>query len=199
MSPDPLELLWRSAANQPTVTEMENHRAVFASTLSRRLHRFTVAISIAGVVLAAMTGAMLLGMLRSGAPALAGEWALVALLVPPWIGFVLFVRRHRRLRDQHPDYSRSIAEALGGTLAETRFAQARLRTIALLHGLSLPLLGLAVHQLWAAGRATSGEAISLAAVLAGLLGGTGVALAYRYFGQLRRRERALQELLASYG
>jgi hypothetical protein len=199
MTPDPLDALWRSDANEPTAAQMEIHRAAFARALASRFRRFAVAMSIAAVGLAAVTGALLLPLLRSEAVGRAEALGLAALLLLPWIALTLFVRRHLRLRDEHPDYSRSIADGLRAALADNHFARARVRTIGILHAVSLPLLGLAVLRLREAGRTTTAEAISMAALLALLLVATGVALGIRYFAHLKPRERRLQELLASYG
>lgn len=198
MTPDPLETLWRSAANQPTAAQMEIHRAAFARAFAARFRRFAVAMSIAAVVLAAATIALLLPLLQSETVGRAETLGLAALLLLPWIALTLFVRRQLRLRDEHPDYARSIADGLRAALADNHFARARLRTIAILHAVSLPLLGLAVFRLREAGRATTTEAISLVAVLAVLLVATGVVLGVRYFAHLKPRERRLRELLASY-
>ena len=198
MKPDSLEMLWHSAPNQPNPSAMETHRAAFAVALARRRSRFTVAMSVVSAVLATLTVAFLRALLLASPTDRVGGWVLVILLAFPWVAFVLFVRRHLRLRDEHPDYSGSIADAIGSAMAENRFAQARLRTIALLHAASLPLLGFGVHQLWAAGKATTDEATSLAAVLAVFLVVTGGGLAYRYFALLRPRDKALEKLLASY-
>lgn len=194
----PIEALWRSSANQPTPAEMERQIAALARGLAWRSRRFLLAMSVAALSLAALTVALLSALVRAESVGRVAAAGLVALLLLPWTALTLFVRHRLRLRDRHPDYSRSTADILGALLAETRVAQARVRTVALLHSISLPLLGSAVYQLWSGGKATGSEAASLATVLAILLTTTGGVLAYRYFGQLRPRARALQELLASY-
>jgi Na+/proline symporter len=198
MNTDPLETLWRSDANGPAAAEMERQRGLLASGIARRTRRFALAMSAAALGLACLTTALLMAL--SGDESIKGAEAsgLVGLLLLPWVALALFVRRRRKLHDQHPDYSRSTADILRALVAETRFARARVRTIALLHAISLPLLGGAVYQLWSGGRATASEAASLATVLTALLTTTGGVLAYRYFGQLGPRERALQEVLATY-
>lgn len=198
MTADPLDALWRSAANQPTAAEMEVHRAAFARALASRFRWFAVAMSIAAVALATASGALLLPLVRSATVDRAEALGLAALLLLPWIALTLFVRRHVRLRDEHPDYSRSIADGLRAALAHNQFARARLRTIAILHAVSLPLLGLAVLRLHEAGKATTAESFSMAAVLALLLVATGVVLGVRYFAHLKPRERQLRALLESY-
>lgn len=198
MNSDPIETLWRSAANQPTPAEMERQLAVLALSIERRSRRFVLAMSVVALSLAGVTVALLSALFRAEPVGRIAAAGLVALLLLPWAALTLFIRRRLRLKDQHPDYSRSTADILGALLAETRVVQARVRTIALLHSISLPLLASAVYQLWSGGKATGSEVASLATVLAILLTTTGGGLAYRYFGLLRPRERALLDLLASY-
>jgi hypothetical protein len=184
------ERAWRSPAHRPTPERLEAERRRFARALERRARSFTLAMAGLGLLLAGMTVVLALS-----PPA---EWALWPLLAPPWVALLLFVRRHRQRERQHPDYDASIADTLRALAAETRAAAARLRTIAVLHAVSLPVLGLSVHQLASAGKLAPHELPSLLATLAALLLTTAGALVLYHHRTLRSRKRQLEALLAEY-
>jgi hypothetical protein len=184
------ERAWRSPAHTLPPERLEAERRRFARALERRGRRFQLAMAGLALLLSAMTAVLALS-----SPA---EWALWPLLAPPWVALLIFGRRHRQRERQHPDYDASIVDTLRALAAETHAAAARLRTIAVLHAVSLPVLGFAVHQLTSAGKLAPHELPSLVAALAALLLTTAGALVLYHRRALRPRQRQLEALLAEY-
>lgn len=195
---DALDSLWRSPANQ-SADSLAAAKGAFAGRVRSDRRRFALVLLITGSILVLATGTLVAGLLDQ--PLTLASSTLCVLLVPPWIAFAFFLRGHSRHRPGFAattDPDAPIGESLHSLLDLTRRAQTRVRTIALLHSVSLPILMLAVRQLRDTGRINGGELQSLALVLALLLGSTAVGLSVRYFSILRPRERALRSLLASY-
>jgi hypothetical protein len=198
MTHDPIDVLWQSPANSVPPAELERLRPALAARLRRERRRLAALLAIAGGALLVLTVGLALGLFGSESGDRPIGAATALLLGPPWIAFVLFVRRLLRGRELARESDRSIREALEATLAATHSAEARARTIAFLHLASLPVLVLAVRDLRLTGKVAADELLSLAAVLSLLLLATGALLLHHYFRRLKPRSRQLEALLAEY-
>lgn len=198
MTKDPIDVLWQSSAHSVPPVELERLRPALVAGLRRERRRLAALLAIAGGALLVLTVVLAAGLFGAGNGDRPFGAATALLLAPPWIAFLLFVRRQLRGRDLARHSDRSIREALAAASAETRSALVRVRTIALLHLASLPILGFAVRELRLAGKVAADELVSLATVLALLLLATGALLLHHYFRRLKPRSRRLEELLAAY-
>ena len=195
---DPFEIvenLWRSDANR-SADNLNAQRQILARRLRFARRRFVLGLSLAAGVLAAATVALALGLpIERGGPS---NIVLLGAARRSVAGVRPLPSRTPAAPPRASDPERSLADSLRALLDHNRRAQTRVRTIALLHLASVPLLAIAVRQLEQGGKVEASEVGSLATVLALLLVTTWAVLAYRYFAELRPRERALRSVLAGY-
>lgn len=124
------------------------------------------------------------------------EWGLLPLLTVPWFFAFHFLRRFLKPIAPITRGEMSIAESFRAALLSNREQQAHLKLVGVLYAIIVPLLALAMRQLYLAGKLSGNELISMTVgfgvVL--LLGGAGVAA--RYFGRIRPQQRRLEASLA---
>ena len=191
-----LDRLWHSTGNSPTAHELDSLRPRLLDRLRRDRRLLALRLAAAGAALALLSVVWLLS--RSSDPSQGPGWATALLLAPPWVAFALFVRRLLRAGGRVAAAAGTIREALVAALEETRAALARVRTVAILHVVSLPILVLALRELASAGKVSPAELRSLALVLGGILAATGALLLHRAVARLSPRARRLAALLADY-
>ena len=144
---------------------------------------------------------MLLASLTAGLilrPISDNDSVLAVLLALAWLALVLFVRAEWRFRRGHRSSEPSIRQGLLAHLERNRLARRRLRTLAILHTLSLPLWFLGIQQLQENGRVAAAQMPSLIAVFAVLLGATGLGFAIHLVRHLRPEKENLEALLRGY-
>lgn len=193
---DLLDRLWHSAGNSPKTHELEALRPRLLDRLRRDRRLLALRLAAAGAALALLSVVGLLSL--SGDSSEGPGWATALLLAPPWVAFALFVRRLLRTGDRVAAAAGTIREALAAALAETRAGLARIRTVAVLHVVALPILALALRELVSAGKVSPSELRSLALVLGGILAATGAVLLHQAVARLSPRARRLAALLADY-
>lgn len=214
-----LEQVWRSPRNRPTAAQVEEMKLKFTDELRRRRRGLVMFLSVIIGVLAVLTGRMLWVVIAAngagGAEGAAGgaaggvggtgaqidvgrEWGALVLLVLPWSAVFFFMREHLRQRRRHAQVPDSIRASLSALIDENRFARARLKWVAVLHGALLILLPLVVYQLRAVGKA--GDEVLVPAFVLWPLISVGILLAMRYHDRrkLVPRQRELEAMLRSY-
>ncbi len=201
MNLDDIEHAWHSPHNRPASDQLERDRLIFMNTLRRRNRGFMVGMTLVFVWLTWIT-VRLLWFLMWPDPAkdridFTREWAVVAFLMLPWLGAVFMVRQHRRLRTRHPGVNGSIADNLKALVNQSRGAEARLRSILLLHLVGIPLMALCVWQIRAVGKARPHELNSMVGLFVSVIAISVAGLAYSLYNA-RRERRRLEALVSGY-
>ena len=111
---------------------------------------------------------------------------------------ILFVHRYLQHRRRHPDYERSIANALQAARDENRTSLARTAGILRLQAMCVPLLALCLWQLHANGLAKEHEVWSMA-----LFFGVSLTISASWTGlfclnQLKKEGTRIGEMMKSY-
>jgi hypothetical protein len=202
MNFDEIESVWRSPHNQPSATELEQHKMKLVTELRRR-HRASLGLLwITALPLLFITFKIVQHALwpdPSHTPMdWEREWAVLPFLALPWLGWFIMLRLYLRHHRRHPDYDRSISESVAASLDENRTERARYKVLIGLLAGSIPLLLIVVQQLRAVGKA--GDEILLPAFV---IWPAYVALMVAWFGwyyfrRLLPRKRRLEELAQSY-
>lgn len=201
MNLNEIEAVWRSSHNQPDPRQTERERSEFVATLRKRDRGFVVGMTLIFTWLVVITG-RLLWILVSPDPVrdridLTREWAVIPFLLLPWIGAIVFVRQHRQRRYRHQEVTGSIVESLRALVDQSRGAEARMRSMLLLHLMGVPLLALCIAQIRAVGKARPHEVSSMIVVFALCIAVSTACLTWVLFSN-RRETRRLQALLAAY-
>lgn len=202
MNLDDIESVWRSPHNQPSATELEQHKMKLVSELQCRRRASRGLLWISAVPLLFITIMIVKHALwpdpRHTPMNWEREWAVLPLLTLPWLGWFMMLRLFLRHQRSHPDYERSISASVAASLDENRTERTRYHVLAGLLIGSIPMLLLVVQQLRAVGKA--GDEILLPAMViwpAYVL----VMVAWfgwYYFRQLLPRKRQLEELARAY-
>jgi hypothetical protein len=202
MNFDEIESVWRSPHNQPSATELEQHRMKLVTELRRR-HRASLGLLwITALPLLFITFKIVQHALwpdPSHTPMdWEREWAVLPFLALPGLGWFIMLRLFFRLQRRLPDYDRSISESVEASLDENRTERTRYKVLIGLLAGCIPLLLFVVQQLRAVGKA--GDEILLPAFV---IWPAYVALMVAWFGwyyfrRLLPRKRRLEELARSY-
>jgi len=201
MNLNEIEAVWRSSHNQPDPRQTERERSEFVATLRKRDRGFFVGMILIFTWLVVLTG-RLLWVLVSPDPVrdridFTREWAVILFLLLPWIAAIVFVRQHRERQSRYQEYTGSIAESLRALVDQSRGAEARMRSMLLLHLVGVPLLALSIAQILAVGKARPQEVSSMIVVFALCIAVSTACLTWALFRN-RRETRRLQALLAAY-
>lgn len=196
MSYDDIQNLWQSPGNRPSPAEQERERARLVDTLRRQHRAFRRRLGLA-VGWLAVSLVILAGQVLSGRPfSVAREWAVLPLMVLPWVAAVLFIRRQLRHQRAHAGFEDSVSRTVRALLDANHAAQQRARIMQILLALSAPIMAACIWQLQAVGKTRPQEAASLATVMAVLIAGS-FAGTWWHARRLRPEERRLAGLLAA--
>lgn len=196
MSLDGFTAAWGSPANRPEPDHLVRLAQELLGHLATRARRLALVLTVSAAVLLTLTGALAVRLFAEGG---GEDWALAPLLAPAWLAFGLVLRRFLRHRRAHPATDGPLVALVRAAESENRMARSRVRTIAILHLVSLPALALGVSNLTATGRVRPHELASLVAVLGGLVVVSLIGLFLYDWHELTPRERHLRALVASYG
>jgi len=202
MNFEEIESVWRSPHNQPTATELEQHKMKLVAELQRRRRASRGLLWIALLPLCFITFKIVRHALWPDAAHTSihweREWAVLPFLALPWLGWFLMLRLHLRHQRRHPDYDRAISASVAASLDENRTERVRCQIIVGLLAGSIPLLLLIVQQLRAAGKA--GDEILLPAFVLwpAYVAAMAAWFGWHYFRRLLPRKRQLEELAESY-
>jgi hypothetical protein len=195
MSYDEMKDLWKSPANRPTPSETEQHRETLVRSLRREHRGFCMRLGIAMAMLLVPVVRLAWFIVEGGAFALTREWAVLLLLLIPWVGALMFIRRHLQHRRAHAGFEQSVSRAVRALLDANHAAQQRGRVIQGLLALSAPVMALCIWQLQVVGKARPHEAASLATVMAIIIAASFGGI-YWEIRRLRPEERRLAALVS---
>jgi len=123
------------------------------------------------------------------------EWGLFPLLFVPWGFAVHFLRRYLKPVTPVTCGETTIVDSLRAALVANRETRSHLKLVGILYAIMIPLLAVAMRQLYTVGKVSERELISMViffgAVL--LLGGAGIAA--RYFARVLPQKKQLDALL----
>ena len=123
------------------------------------------------------------------------EWVLLPLLVVPWFFAFHFLRRYLKPVAPMMRGEVSIFDSLRAALSSIRETQSRLKLVGVLYAIMVPLLALAMRQLYVVGKASPRELTSMGILFGGVLVVGGAVMAARYFGRLLPQRKQLEELI----
>lgn len=196
MNSEWIDAVWGSPANRPAPDQLDRLARELVTHLGFCARRLALVLVLSGSVLLTLTAVLVYRLITAGG---GEDWALAPLLAPAWLAFGLALRRALRQHIEHPASQSSLAQVIRAAENETRAARTRVRTIAILHLVSLPALALGVANLVATGRLRPHELTSLVAVLGGLVVAALIGLWLYDRRELAPRERQLRALGESYG
>jgi len=124
------------------------------------------------------------------------EWALLPLLIVPWLFTMHFLRRHLKPIAPVARGELSVTDSFRAALSSNRMEQSHLKLVGALFAVMIPLVALSMRQLQAAGKVSSRELMSMAIFFGGVLLISGAGVAARYFGRVLPQQRRLNALLA---
>jgi len=197
MSTDDLHRAWKSPANRPSPEASARERAAFVLLLQREHRSFRFWVIRAFSLLTVITIGLGVSVAGKGSFDVRGEWAALLLLALPWVGAILFLRRHLQHRRAHPDYDQSVAHSVRALLDANRAAQQRSRLLLGLFALMAPVLAVSIWQLQQVGKARPHEAASLATFMAVVMVLSALG-AYAQSRRLRPEEKRLTELVDEF-
>lgn len=202
MNFEDIESVWRSPHNQPSATELGQHKMKLVAALRRR-HRASRGLLWLTLIPLLFLTTLIVRQVFWPDPALdqadlGREWAVIPLFALPWAGWFVMLRLYLRHQRRHPDYDRSISASVAASLDENRTERTRHKVIAGLLLASVPLIILIAHQLRAVGKA--GHEILLPAYV---IWPAYVALmvawfGWHYFRRLLPKQSQLEALARSY-
>jgi hypothetical protein len=202
MNFEQIKSMWRSPHNQPSATELEQHKMKLVTELKRRHRASRGLLGITALPLLFITYKITRHFLSPDPTHTPvdweREWAVLPFLVLPWLGWFVMLRLYLRHQRRHPDYEGSIRASVAASLDENRTERIRYGVLAGMLFASIPLLMVVVHQLRAVGKA--GDEILLPAFV---IWPAYVAMlvpwfGWHYFRRLLPRKRQLEELAQSY-
>jgi hypothetical protein len=202
MNFDDIESVWRSPHNQPSASELEQHRMKLVTELQRRHRASRGLLGITALPLLFITFMIVRHALWPD-PAHTPmnwerEWAVLPFVTLPWLGWFIMLRLHLRHQRRHPDYDRSISASVAASLDENRTERTRYQVVVGVLLASVPLLLIIVQQLRAVGKAGDEILIPAFVIYPGYVLAVVVWAAVHYRRKLLPRKRELEALLASY-
>lgn len=195
--PDLLQL-WSSPANRPSRADIDAQKECLARALTRRRRAFFALMTPPAVALTLVTGILFRRLFVAGADELAREWAAPALLLATWTTFFVFIRSFRAHSRNHADYGLSVAASLRGLLDHTLRARRRTTWLLWSHLAGLPVLGLALRQLFAAEKMAPREFFSALTFFGAVIATSIIGLLLFRSLRLRPEELRLRALLRAY-
>jgi hypothetical protein len=189
---------WASPHNRQSPAEIEAHKNTLATALARRRRGFLAFIVPPLVALIAFTALFAWRVTGGDLVVYGPDMAVPLLLVLPWAAIIYFLRRHGAHLSRHPDYRSSLVAALRALLDDNRQARARVKTMILMHLVSMPLLAFAVRQLADAGKVRAHELRSMIVFFGTVIVVALVGLLLFHLRKLRPEQDRLQALLRSY-
>lgn len=190
---DPLTELWGSPENQPTTATADRLASVFVTRMHARRRFQTVWLAWTVVAMLATTG--LAGVqLAHGRVHGDGILALTALIAAPWLATVWLVRHWRLGSASTPSPNAPLRETILVARQANRAARLRLRVVAGLIFIMLPLLAVAIAHLHEVGKLATHEAWSMGVVFGAALATSLVVMAWRDRSRLAPESRQLDAL-----
>jgi hypothetical protein len=198
MNLDELQTIWNSTMNGLRTEQSAEMITRFNATLRRRRRRELAWLAWTFFVLTVLTA--LAGWIVFGTDKvmLSAEWAVIPLLLIPWIFACVFLRRFLRQTAGQTHGDRTILDSLKAAFSANRAERTKLKTVGVMYLVALPLLALSIRQLHLAGKVSGHELVSMVAFLGGALALSAGALLAKYWLSLVPQERKLKGLLIQF-
>jgi hypothetical protein len=197
MNFDELQPDWNSPRNNLPTGQQRALVETFSRQMIRRRRFQTFWLIHTFVWLTLITGLAIV-MIATGKTSLAQEWGLFPLLIVPWAFAIHMLRRHRKPAAPATRGELPVSDSLSAALDSNQTAQSQSKRVGALYLVLTPLLGLAMQQLYAAGKVSSRELTSMSVFFGATLLFCGAVIAVRYFGRLRPQQRQLEDLLQQF-
>ncbi|HMJ90297.1 MAG TPA: hypothetical protein VK530_10795 [Candidatus Acidoferrum sp.] len=195
MNMDEMQSAWNSPRNNLPTGEQRRLAEQFTRQMVRR-RRFQALWLINTFALLTIATALAARAVATGKAELAQEWALLPLLIAPWMFAIHFLRRHLKPGSPAPRGEVSVADSFRAALSSNRREQSHLKAVGVLFAIVIPLLAVSMQQLHAVGKASTRELTSMAVFFGGVLLLSSAGIAARYFGRVMPQQKRLSALLA---
>jgi hypothetical protein len=198
MNLDEMNTVWNSSRNRPSDAEQQQRARRFTRQLIRRRRFQAIWLTNTFVWLTLVT--LWLGQaMVAGKFSFAQEWAVLPLVIAPWLVALHFLRRYLKPVSPLPDGNTTMADSLRAALTSNQTERAHLKLVATLLAGLIPFVAVAVHQLHAVGKVSPREQACMALFFGGALAAGMLGVAVRYFGRLTPQARSLNALLSEMG
>lgn len=195
-----LERAWNGPANTPSEAAGAYVVGEMMETLRRRRQATTRFTGFVGMVLVFWAAMIVWKVSVDPFPFdVSREWAIIPLILLPWIGLFLIKRRQRRHLAAHPDPYASTAATLRALLDENLTARRRLVITSGLMLAGLAIVAVALNQLVAVGKMTPENVFQASIGFGGLMAVIAAYKAWHYLRVLRPEGERLKRLLIDYG
>jgi hypothetical protein len=195
MNSNEMQNVWNSPFNNLSPHQQEQLAGQFVRQMNRR-RRFQSIWLITTFAWLTIITLMAFWTVGVGQTKLTREWALLPLLIVPWVFAVYFLRSYLKSSAQPSQGAVPIIDSLRAALASNLNHQWRLKIVGGLYVLLIPALALAMRQLQAAGKVSGHELTSMAVLFGGALVISAAAIAALFFGRLAPQQKRLEVLLA---
>jgi hypothetical protein len=195
MNLNEMQNVWNSPRNNLPTEAQLRVADQFARQMIRR-RRFQSLWLINTFVWLTLITMLAVRMLAIGQTTPGQEWGLFPLLLVPWGFAIHFLRRYLKpvlpiTRGETP-----IVDSLRAALASNQETRSHLKLVGVLYVIMIPLLALAMRQLYAGGKVSERELVSMAVFFGVVLLVGGIGIAARYFVHLQPQQKRLTALLA---
>ncbi|HTI99701.1 MAG TPA: hypothetical protein VL527_12540 [Dongiaceae bacterium] len=133
----------------------------------------------------------------TGKTRLAHEWGLLPLLLIPWAFAIHFLRWFLRAALPTTPGELPVTESLRLALVSNQAQQTHLKLVAGLFAIMIPVLAMTLCQLYAVGKVSANDMVSMTVFFGAVLGLSAAGIAVRYFARLLPQQRQLKTLLAA--
>ncbi len=195
MNLDEVQSTWNSPRNNLPTAEQQRLAGQFTRQMIRRRRFQTIWLVHTFFALTIITvlavRAIALGKADPGE-----EWGLFPLLMVPWLFAFHFLRRHLKPVSPVSRGESSIMDSVRAALDSNRSERSRLKVVAALFAIMIPLLAVSMNQLLASGKVSSRELTSMAVFFGGTLLLSAAGIVVRIFGRVLPQQRQLDAVLA---
>ena len=195
MNLDEIQNAWNSPRNNLPTAKQQQLAQQFTRQMIRRRRFQAIWLTNTFVWLTLITLAAC-QTVATGKFDFAQEWAVLPLLIAPWIAAIHFLRRYLKPVAPNARGEMSVADSFRAALASNRTEQSHLKLVGALLALMIPFIALAAQQLHAVGKVSSKNLAGMAIFFGVALALSGAGIAARYFGRVLPQQRKLNELLA---
>ena len=189
MNLNEMQNAWNSPRNNLPTEAQQRLADKFARQMIHR-RRFQSVWLINTFVSLTIITVLAIRMVAVGQTTPSQEWGLFPLLLVPWGFAIHFLRRYLKPVGPLTHGEMSIMDSLRAALASNQEMRSHQKLVGVLYIIMIPLLALAMRQLYAVGKVSERELTSMALFFGAalLLGGTGIAA--RYFARLQPQKKA---------
>lgn len=195
-----LERAWNGPANTPDEAASAYVLGEMMDTLKKRRQATTRFTGFIGMVLVFWAAVIVWKMSVDPFPFdVSREWAIIPLILLPWIGLFLIKRRQRLHLTAHPDPYASAPATLRALLDENLTARRRLVITSGLMLAGIIIVAAALNQLVAVGKMTPDNVMQGSIAFGVLMAAIAAYKAWHYTRVLKPEGERLQRLLSDYG